>query len=457
LKKNVLFITKPFPPAGGSAVQRPTKFIKYLPCFHWNPVVLTCRDHFQLRDESFLREIPESVKVHRVASAEPEYLTAWTEKKRNGKRGSLVNPILKGLLKIYSMLYYRLAWIDWSMGWVPFGIQKGAQILREEKIDLIYVNASPPSSAAIGHRLKKFSGLPLVIDYDDPWSTLPFFESQPWHILKVNRHLERKYLREADLVTYCKKSIYEGIAETFGGLPPEKFLLIYNGYDPDDFTAIRPGRNGRPFRIVYTGKLSRKFFYSPVSFLTALSQLIRANDVSPEQVEVIFSGLVDREFLDLINHMKLKNVVRHAGYVSHRESVELLLSADAILFMIENVEGREVSEAYAGFIPAKLFECLYAKKPILAIVPPGPEYDMIREAGLGFFARPNDGDSVREILRELLKRHSEGSLAITPDHERIAAFDRRKLTENLASAFDRVLEESHSGRDHSTRGNGRSQ
>jgi glycosyltransferase involved in cell wall biosynthesis len=457
LKKNVLFIAKTFPPAGGSAVQRPAKFVKYLPCHDWNPVVLTCRDHLLLRDESFLRDIPESVKVHRVTSAEPEYLDVLMEKKRNGQRGGLVNPVLKGLLKIYSMAYYRLAWIDWSMGWVPFGIRKGAQLIREENIDLIYVHAQPPSSVIIGHHLKKISGLPLVIDYDDPWSTLPFFESQPWYSVKLNRRLERKYLREADRVTYCKKSIYEGIAQTFTGLPPEKFQLIYNGYDPDDFPVTRSGRNGRPFRIVYTGKLARKFFYSPVSFLTALSQLIREKEVRPEEVEVIFAGLADRESLDLIDHLELTSVVRHVGYVSHRKSVELLLSADAILFMIENMEGKEVSKAYAGFIPAKIFECLYAKKPILAIVPPGPEYDMIREAGLGFFARPNDRDSVRGALRDLLRRHSGGSLAVTPDHDRIAAFDRRKLAEDLASAFNRVLETAPAGRDHSTPRNGRSQ
>jgi glycosyltransferase involved in cell wall biosynthesis len=439
LKKNVLFITKPFPPNGGSAVQRPIKFIKYLPCHDWNPVVLTCGDHFQLRDESFLREIPEGVKIHRVTSAEPEYLTVWMEKKWNGKRGGLINPVLTGLLKIYSMVYYRLAWIDWSMGWVPFGIQKGAQLIREENIDLIYVNAQPPSSVIIGHHLKKISGLPLVIDYDDPWSTLPFFDSQPWYSVKLNRHLERKYLREADRVTYCKKSIYEGIAQTFTDLPPEKFQLIYNGYDPDDFPVTRSGRNGRPIRIVYTGKLARKFFYSPVSFLTALSQLIRDKEVRPEEIEVIFAGLVDREFLDLIDHLKLQSVVRHAGYVSHRESVELLLSADAILFMIESAEGRNVSEAYAGFIPAKLFECLYAKKPILAIVPPGPEYDMIREAGLGIFARPNDTASVGDALVTLIERHRQGMLRGEPNTKMIAAFDRRHLAEQLAKALNNVL------------------
>jgi hypothetical protein len=38
--KNVLFIVYYFPPMGGSGVQRPLKFVKYLRKFGWNPIVL---------------------------------------------------------------------------------------------------------------------------------------------------------------------------------------------------------------------------------------------------------------------------------------------------------------------------------------------------------------------------------------------------------------------------------
>ncbi|HFE52934.1 MAG TPA: glycosyl transferase family 1, partial [Bacteroidetes bacterium] len=42
--KKVLFVAYYFPPAGGSGVQRVLKFVRYLPEFGWQPVVLTARN-----------------------------------------------------------------------------------------------------------------------------------------------------------------------------------------------------------------------------------------------------------------------------------------------------------------------------------------------------------------------------------------------------------------------------
>ena len=43
-EKKALIIAYYFPPAGGSAVQRILKFVKYLPQYGWQPVVLTARE-----------------------------------------------------------------------------------------------------------------------------------------------------------------------------------------------------------------------------------------------------------------------------------------------------------------------------------------------------------------------------------------------------------------------------
>ena len=40
-KKRVLVISYYWPPAGGSAVQRALKFVKYLPLMGWDPIVYT--------------------------------------------------------------------------------------------------------------------------------------------------------------------------------------------------------------------------------------------------------------------------------------------------------------------------------------------------------------------------------------------------------------------------------
>ncbi len=53
-------------------MQRILKFVKYLPEFGWEPVVLTVEDgDFPARDESLLEEIPPNISVHRTKIFEP--------------------------------------------------------------------------------------------------------------------------------------------------------------------------------------------------------------------------------------------------------------------------------------------------------------------------------------------------------------------------------------------------
>ena len=83
--KKVLIISYYFPPSGGPGVQRILKFVKYLPEFGWEPLVLTVEDgDFPARDESLLSEVPADIKVYRTKIFEPYNLyRSLTGKKKN--------------------------------------------------------------------------------------------------------------------------------------------------------------------------------------------------------------------------------------------------------------------------------------------------------------------------------------------------------------------------------------
>ena len=83
--KKVLLITYYFPPSGGSGVQRPLKFVKYLREFGWEPVVLTARNaDYPAYDETFWQEIPAGVKIYRSSIIEPyRYYRKFTGRQEN--------------------------------------------------------------------------------------------------------------------------------------------------------------------------------------------------------------------------------------------------------------------------------------------------------------------------------------------------------------------------------------
>ena len=64
--RHALMISFAFPPTGGPGVQRSAKFAKFLPQFHWNPIVWCGGPVDTLpRDDTLSDDLPDRVIVHR--------------------------------------------------------------------------------------------------------------------------------------------------------------------------------------------------------------------------------------------------------------------------------------------------------------------------------------------------------------------------------------------------------
>ena len=437
-------ILRIFPPGCGVAVQRPLKFTKFLPDYSWQPYIVTPKKNIEPLDYSLMKDVPKGISVNEVFSLDPASLQGILQKKYEGEAiGKILYLLLRAALKVYSAIYYRIVIIDWHEGWVPFGFIKAKKILRQEGIDLVFVDMEPPSSSLIGLLLKKVTGKPLVIDYHDPWTTSFYAKNSKGVRKRIAEYLEHKILHLADKVTAGKEIILSEIAEKFPDVDKGKFLTIHSGYDPDDFKGIKKVKRPQ-FVITYTGKISEKFYYSPETFLYALGALIKEKRIPKDDVTVLFVGTISSHyssrFKGLLEDLGLENVVITAGYVDHRECSEYQLNSDVLLYIIESVEGKEVSYEFSGAVPSKLYEYIYTGNPILAIVPPGIEADVIRRTRTGFIAEPNNVTSVKTTLYELYKKHKEGSLRTDPDQKEIEKYHRKMLTWKLAGVFDEILQ-----------------
>ena len=90
LLKRVLIITYYWVPMGGSGVQRWVKFSKYLPENGWQPVIYTqSNPDFHLRDESFLKDVPECCEIIRQPIWEHYRIASLFSKKKNLNTGML--------------------------------------------------------------------------------------------------------------------------------------------------------------------------------------------------------------------------------------------------------------------------------------------------------------------------------------------------------------------------------
>jgi len=442
-QKKVLFISRAFAPENSSTVHRPLKFTKFLPNYGWTPYVVTTKKHEGQTDNSLLKDIPREAVISEVFSPEPRNVKAiLAEKVGKGGFCKLVQYFLTAILKIYSIIYYRIVLIDWYDGWIPFGFFKARQILKKEDIDVIFTDMEPPSTSIIGLLSKKISGMPMVIDYHDPWTTSVNARQSSGLRKRIAEYLEHKILNCADTVIAGKSSIVSELADKFSDIDERKLVTITSGYDSDDYRDLKKVETSK-FVITYTGKISEKLYYSPESFLYALASLIKEGKIPKYDVVSQFVGIVSpgyrNRFARLVKDLDLAEVVVCTGGVNRRKCAEFQLNADVLLYIIESLHGYNVSLQYSGVLPSKLYEYLFTGNTILGIVPPGFEADLIERTGIGIIAKPNNIESIKNALLALYKKYKNGSLKMHTNREEIRKFDRKVLTGELAHVFDKIM------------------
>jgi len=134
--EKVLIVANEFPPMGGAGVQRTTKFVKYLPKFGYEPIVITKEHVSDLTDSTLLEDLPKELKIYRL------------------KPYDTVNR--KGFLRLpFKFIGTRLLSPDSEYFWYYFNKDKVAEIIKKENINIIYTTSFPYSSHLVGLYIKR--------------------------------------------------------------------------------------------------------------------------------------------------------------------------------------------------------------------------------------------------------------------------------------------------------------
>lgn len=418
--REVLFLIYHFPPLGMGGVQRPLKFVKYLPLWGWRPLVLTVKPirYFAL-DATLLREVPPEARVIRTGSLDLLRLSA------------LYRPhATRGFSRIHRRVKPITDWLmipDPSSGWLPFAVSRGLSLIRSRPVEAILATAPPYTTHLVGGLLARFTGLPLVLDYRDAWtfdSPRPFPTS--FH-RALNHYLERKSLVSASRILAVNGTIARGLQTFFPPSEQDRVQTLPLGYDPEDFDDVTIPEASK-FRITHAGTLIGE--RSPKPLLSALKRLFEERPELRPKIEVRFVGLARPEDQRVIDDSGLGDVVTCLPYLPHAGSISELRSAHALYLTIGAGEGETISTG-------KLYEYLGARKPIIASAPPCEAAWTIEEAKAGRVFHPEDSEGLaREILR-LYALHSEGRLH-GPSLEAVQRYDRKRLARELARHLSEV-------------------
>ena len=442
-RKRALIVAYYFPPIGTSGTFRTLKFVKYLPQFGWDPVVLTVdarHEYLEPKNEALLSQLPPSVTVVRTYAWSIQKLLRRAQKSES--QSNLPNDLVSSerpsfLQRVRGFVRDLLQFPDRRSGWFPFALVKGMIAIRKYDVDVIYSSAPPYTGTLVGLGLKLLTGKPLISDFRDPWVNNTYRCSQDqqpvaWQMrwarvlqYKTFLHSTRIINISADLTTKAQSAV-----------PLEcraKFLTIYNGFDVDDFSPSPPRVADGKFRIVYTG-----CFYEgsrePKNFLRALRLLADHHPLEFEQIEAWFVGdmvwaVANAAWCD---RLMLGEHVQFKPFLPHKANLKLLAESD-LLLMIGSVD-----QADTGTLPAKIFEYAATRRPMLALVHAGESAQFVKGCGIGRLANPENPEEIATTLLEMYREIRAGTFPTEPNLEFLRQYDRRELTRQLAELFTAV-------------------
>ncbi len=425
--KNVLFIVYYFPPMGGSGVQRPLKFAKYLKEFGWNPIIL-CPEPgvYQFFDHSLEQELENlDLEIHRVKANTPFHKFGGVK-----KQTGLVTGVLSKVLRLISRKIY---FPDNKKAWIEPAVQKGKELIYDKKIDLIFSTAPPFSNHIIAQHLNELTDIPYVLDYRDLF-TGNHFEENEYGSRKLKKKVaESEWLRHSSGVVALDRFAGNKIQEVLSS-ESLNMEIISHGFDQEDFDSHRNAsldyKKGK-INWLYSG-----LFYEanqPDIFLNGLKELFTKTPELREKTHLHFQGGLDSRIKKLISDLGFEDIISNYGYLSHDISAANLLKAD-ILWMVSNF-----SENLKQIKSGKLFEYIGTKKPILGLVHPGEASKLLDVYKAGFHAAPDNIYDVTNTLEEVYELWAKAKI---PEASKKFAemYERKSLTNKLSLFFDKVVE-----------------
>ncbi len=434
--KKVLVITYYWPPAGGPGVQRILKFVKYLPNYGWQPVVLTVKNgDFVARDDSLLSDIPSGISIHKVATV--EFYSLY--RRLTGKKRDDTIPIGAFMKSDKDHWKDRLAkWVrtnffvpDGRIGWIFPAILRGNRLIRKENISAV-LSTSPPQSLQLSAMyIAKANKIPWVADFRDPWTETIFYQDLnrlKW-MEKLDYHLERKVLSAANSVLTVSASIARRFREKIDHIACD---VLPNGYDDSDFDQIGTSQSYEKFRLAFVGNL--KSNQNPDNLWRSLADVMADNAEFRSDFNLQLTGRIDEaverklEEHGLLSHTKIED------YVPHTKAVKKMKEATVLLYVIPDAPEN------LGVLTGKLFEYLASGRPFLSIGPvAGDAASILQEAGAGPMYSPDNYDGIRGRIRDLYRLWKIGQLHNNcPDTDKVKQYERKLLTEKLANILNQV-------------------
>jgi glycosyltransferase involved in cell wall biosynthesis len=414
-RRRILIIAFHFPPVQGSTgVYRALSFAKHLPSHGWDVTVLTAtlNAYPETRAEN-LSIIPPDTQVVR----------AWTlDTQRH--------------LALAGRYPLALATPDRWQSWIASGVVAGLGVIRRWRPDAILSTYPIPSAHYIGLALHRMSSVPWIADFRDPMLQ-DGYPSAPL-LRRAYAHIERETFEHADRITVTTPGTADLYVERYAQRPANTIQVIANGFDEDMFASSiggdavpAPRSDSRPLQLLHSGLLY-PHERNPELFFQATAELLKEGALNESELMITLRASGNEgPYQKRIGELGLDRVMRLMPAVPYRDALKEMIGADACLIF----QARSCNQQ----IPAKVYEYLYAQKPILGLTDPvGDTGRLLASTGATHIAALEDKEGMKRAIRDFVIALRNGVAPRAP-REVVMKYSRRASSERLATLLDEVV------------------
>ncbi|MBE9469299.1 MAG: glycosyl transferase family 1 [Bacteroidetes bacterium] len=429
--KKVLIITYYWPPSGGIGVQRCLKFAKYLRDFGWEPIIYAPENaQYVYFDESNLKEIPENITILKCSIREPFNLF----KKFSGrKKDDAFNPISARDKKVKFIDNFAI-WIrgnffipDARFLWIKPSVKYLSKYIQKNHVDAILTDGPPHTNTVIGCRLSQKFNIPWLADFQDPWTQVDYYKFFKLTKRADQKHhkLEQEVFKTAKKITIASPSWKKDI-EKIGA---KNVDVVLWGYDEDDYKSFKNQKLDKKFTIAHTGILG--FDRNPDVLFEALKDIKNEIPQFADDLKINLAGMVDYSVIESIKENELEKNTNLFGTINRHEAINLVMKAQLLLLPINKAENA------LGRIPAKLFEYLCSKRPILYLGPlNGDVANIINYTSSGKCFEYDNYEDIKDFVKYRYKKYKDDEIDnCTFD---ISEYSVKKQTGKIASYLDEM-------------------
>ena len=396
-----------FPPQrGSSGIQRTLKFAQYLPALGWQPLVLSAHP----------RAYPDAGGASYAGPAQVTRAFALDTARHLALRG-----------RYSQFMALPDRWATWILGAVPAGLR----LVRRERPTLIWSTYPIASAHLIGLALHRLTGLPWIADLRDPM--IDAAHPTGYWMRRAAAWVERQTVHHCARAVCTTPGAVRSYRLRYPELPPERFCLIENGYDEEEFTRVAPAARapGGPFVLLHSG-IVYPSERDPGPLFAALGRLARDGVLTPANFRLMLRAPVhDALLAGLAREYGIEGLVEIAPALPYGAALSEMLAADALLVL----QAANCNDQ----VPAKLYEYLRAARPVLALTDPvGDTAGVMRAAGIDTVAPLDDADAITQTLARFVQLARSGQAPLAPPAF-VQAQARQARTVQLAAVFDEVV------------------